>query len=100
MSEARFDHTATFCPVEVLVAGGGDSQQFTTFFASASCTTRGPGSLPPTGSMTVGTFRTLGTLLADGTVLVAGGFASMKRSCSANSRLYAAQLGQGSDVGA
>jgi hypothetical protein len=79
MSEARFDHTATLLPSGmVLVAGGGDSQQFTTFFASAELYDPGTGIFAPTGSMTVGTFAHSATLLQDGTVLVAGGFASMR----------------------
>jgi len=78
MSEARFDHTATLLPSGmVLIAGGRDSQQFTTFFASAELYDPGPGIFAPTGSMTGARWAHSATLLQNGTVLVAGGFAPL-----------------------
>ena len=78
MSEARFDDTATLLPSGmVLVAGGKDSQQFTTFFASAELYAPVPGIFASTGSMTGARWAHSATLLQNGTVLIAGGFASL-----------------------
>ena len=77
MTTVRALHSATLLPNgKVLIAGGRDGQDFSAAPALASAEVYDPstGAFTPTGSMNGARARHSATLLANGTVLIAGGY--------------------------
>ncbi len=80
LTTTRANHTATLLPNgKVLVAGGGvggNGWAFNNIIASAEVYDQTSGTWSPTGSLTFGRVADTATLLSNGVVLIAGGWAS------------------------
>jgi hypothetical protein len=82
MTEARTNHTATLLPGgKVLVVGGSSGSSVIDLPTSEELFDPGSGSWTATGSMIEARDNPMATLLADGTVLVAGG---LQKACTPN----------------
>ncbi len=83
MHDARMDATATLLrDGKVLIAGGGDVQtaSFDEVVSSAELYDPSTGQFTPTGSMRTARSHATATLLADGRVLIAGGYGCLGKS--------------------
>lgn len=105
MVVARGAHTATLLPNgKVLIAGGGDGGGATLpFFGSALAAAEvydpTMGTFSSTSGMATARFGHTATLLANGKVLVVGGFASYSSEPTATAEIYDSATGQFSPAG-
>jgi len=105
MVAARSAHTATLLPNgNVLITGGGDGGGATLpFFGSSSATAElydpMTAAFSTTGGMAAGRFGHTATLLANGKVLVVGGFASYSSEPTAAAEIYDPTTGHFSSAG-
>lgn len=94
MIEARMDFTATRLPDGKVLMAGGDrgASSIPRALASAELYDPASGTWTATGSLITGRYRHSATLLADGTVLVAGGEVNTSASVGARCCLASAEL--------
>ncbi|HET9595562.1 MAG TPA: kelch repeat-containing protein [Anaeromyxobacteraceae bacterium] len=103
MATARRGHTATrLADGRVLIAGGVSCCDATGESLTGAAEIFDPvaGSFQPTGSLTTARARHAATLLADGRVLVTGGFVGVDGSTTASAEIYDPSTARFSPVGA